>query len=269
MYIFLSKFLPPLVYPLGLACILIALGLLLRNRVRLRSLSLILALLLLLIGSNRWLSAALVRSLEWRYLPPPELTVPSSSPLADAIILLAGGTHSAQYPRPMVEVNGAGDRVLYAAYLYRQGKAPLILLSGGRIDYVESGNSPAEDMAFLLDMLDVPAQAMLLEDVSRNTQESAVAAWEMLSAQGIRRIILVTSAQHMPRSVALFEKQGFTVIPAPTDYSLTQDEWQRISHPDLAAALLNLLPDAGSLASTTAALKEYLGMLVYWLRGQV
>ena len=269
MFIFLSKFLPPLVYPLGLACILVALGLLLKRRERLRTIVLAAALLLLIVSSNRWLSAALVRSLEWRYLPPPELTSSTNGPVAEAIVLLAGGTHSAQYPRPMVEVNGAGDRVLYTAYLYRQGKAPPILLSGGRIDFVESGNSPAQDMAFLLDMLDVPSQAMLLEDTSRNTQESAVAAWEMLSTQGIRRIILVTSAQHMPRSVALFEKQGFTVIPAPTDYTITQDEWQRISHPDLAAALLNLLPDPGSLAATTAALKEYLGLLVYWLRGQV
>jgi uncharacterized SAM-binding protein YcdF (DUF218 family) len=225
--------------------------------------------LLLWIGGNRWVSAGLVRSLEWRYLPPPELTRPITRPLAEVIVLLAGGTHSAQYPRPLVEVNGAGDRVLYAAYLYHQGVAPRILLSGGRIDWVESGDSPAGDMARLLSMLSVPEEVMLLEDTSRNTSESAVAAWEMLSAQGVRKIVLVTSAQHMPRSAALFEQQGFTVIPAPTDYSITEEEWERLTHPDFAAALLNLLPDAGNLASTTAALKEYLGMFVSWLRGQV
>jgi uncharacterized SAM-binding protein YcdF (DUF218 family) len=145
----------------------------------------------------------------------------------------------------------------------------LILLSGGRIDFVESGDSPAEDMAVLLEMMGVPTQAMLLENRSRNTFESAQAAWEMLSGRGIQRIILVTSAQHMPRSVAFFESQGFSVIPAPTDYSITQEEWQRISHPDLATVLVNLLPDAGNLATTTSSLKEYLGLLVYWLRGQV
>ena len=84
---------------------------------------------------------------------------------------------------------------------------------------MESGDSPAEDMAVLLEMMGVPRQAMMFEDQSRNTAESAHAAWEFLSAQNIRRIILVTSAEHMPRSVALFEKEGFEVVPAPTDFN--------------------------------------------------
>jgi uncharacterized SAM-binding protein YcdF (DUF218 family) len=189
--------------------------------------------------------------------------------VAPVIVLLAGGTHSAQYPRTLVEVNGAGDRVLYAAALYHQGAAPQILLSGGRIDWMESGSSPTQDMASILDMLGVPGEALWHEDSSRNTAESAAAAWEMLSEKKIRRIILVTSAQHMPRSVALFERQGFEVIPAPTDYSITEEEWFRLTHPDLPTALFNLLPDASSLAATTSALKEYLGMMIAWLRGQV
>lgn len=272
MMLFLSKFLPLLVYPLGAACILIVLGVFLSRQPRWRRwmrLALILALAALWIGGNRWVAMALVRSLEWRYLPPPELTPPIEAPLAEVIVLLAGGTQSAQPPRPLVEVNGAGDRVLYAAYLVQQGAAPRILLSGGRIDWLESGDSPGEDMATLLAMLGVPPQALWIEDRSRNTFESAVAAWEMLSAYNIRRIILVTSAQHMPRSVALFKKQGFEVIPAPTDYALTQAEWQRLTHPDLETVLINLLPDASNLAATTNVLKEYLGMFIYWLRGQV
>jgi uncharacterized SAM-binding protein YcdF (DUF218 family) len=124
-------------------------------------------------------------------------------------VLLAGSTHSAQYPRPFIEVNGAGDRVIYAARLYQLGKAPRILLSGGRIEWLESGDSPAQDMAVLLEMMGVPAQALSFEDSSRNTAESAQAAWQLLSEEGVRRIILVTSASHMPRSVALFQNQGF------------------------------------------------------------
>jgi uncharacterized SAM-binding protein YcdF (DUF218 family) len=269
MVIFLSKFLPLLVYPLGLACLLILAAIILHRRKKLQRSLLIFILVALWLGGNRWVADSLVRSLEWRHLPPPELNETQDDYLAEAIVLLAGGTLSAQYPRPIVEVNGAGDRVIYAAYLYQQGKAPLILLSGGRIDWMESGSSPAEDMASLLTMLQVPEKAMLLEDTSRNTSESAVAAWEMLSIKGIRKIILVTSAEHMPRSLALFEKQGFEVIPAPTDYSITQEEWERLTHPDLSTFLVNLLPEAGNLASTSTALKEYIGMLVSWLRGQI
>ena len=56
----------------------------------------------------------------------------------DAIVVLGGGTESEQFPRPMVEVNSAGDRVLYAGKLYKEGKAPYILLSGGNISWYNS-----------------------------------------------------------------------------------------------------------------------------------
>jgi len=269
MGIFLSKFLPLWVYPLGLSSFLILLGILLVNRKRLVRISLVLALIVLWVGGNRWVSALVVKSLEWRYLPPEELSQPLQEPLADVIVLLAGATHSAQYPRPTVEINGAGDRMLYAAALYHQGAAPNLLLTGGRIEWVESGDSPAGDMAVILQALGVPEGAMWLEDRSRNTYESAVESWDILSKKKIHRIILVTSAQHMPRSVAFFEAQGFDVIPAPTDYSITEAEWQRLIHPDFTTAVINLIPDAGNLASTSSALKEYLGLFVYWLRGQV
>jgi uncharacterized SAM-binding protein YcdF (DUF218 family) len=269
MFIFLSKFLPPLIYPLGLSCGLIVLGLLLARRPKFQRWALFFAVGILWIGGNRWVSYGLTRSLEWQYLPPETITSQSAEPIAEMIVLLAGGTHSAQYPRPLVEVNGAGDRVIYAAYLYHQQKAPYILLSGGRIDWMESGDSPAQDMAVLLNMLGVPRQALLFEDQSRNTAESAIAVRDILSEKNIQRIILVTSAQHMPRSVALFEAQGFEIIPAPTDFTTTQDEWERLTHPDLATFAVNLIPEAGNLSVTTTCLKEYLGIFVYWLRGQV
>ena len=119
MFVFLSKFLPPLLYPLGLSILLPGPGAgILQKRARLRTTALVLALLIFLIASNSWVALSLARSLEWRYLPTGEI------PSAAAIVLLGGGTESAAPPRPMVEVNGAGDRILYAAQLYRQGKAP-------------------------------------------------------------------------------------------------------------------------------------------------
>ena len=167
----------------------------------------------------------------------------------------------------MVDVNGAGDRVIYGAYLYKQGVAPHLLLSGGRIDWLSTGASPAQDMADLMAFMGVPQEALWLESNSRNTYENAAFSWDFLSQKGIRRIMLVTSAMHMPRAVALFENQGFEVIPAPTDYSITQADWQSMLSANLPAQLLNLLPSAGDLASTTNAIKEYLGILVYQLRG--
>lgn len=266
MFIFLSKFLPPLVYPLGISILLVLVSIFLYKRVRLQRFTLVLVLVILLVSSNRWTAAWLTRSLEWRYLPPAELSEASlqarQSPLAEVIVVLGGGTESFQFPRPAVEVNSAGDRVLYAAYLYKHGAAPHLLLSGGRIDWMETGDSPAQDMASLLNLMGIPEEALWLETRSLNTSENAVEAHNFLAPKGIQRIILVTSAAHMPRAVGLFEQQGFEVIPAPTDYNMTQAEWQNLTRSNLATQVYNLIPNASNLASVTSSLKEYLGMFV-------
>jgi uncharacterized SAM-binding protein YcdF (DUF218 family) len=263
MFIFLSKLLPLFVYPLSLTCLLLALGLLFYRRPRLQRLFLALALGLLLVSSNHWVARALARSLEWRYLPKKQL------PEAQVIVVLGGATQAAVYPRPSVEVNGAGDRVIYAAHLYRQGKAPHLLLSGGSIDWLspsrEPDSAPAVNMATLLEGMGVPKEAIWLESTSRNTYENAVNSRRILEPLGIRRILLVTSAMHMPRAVGVFERQGFDVIPAPTDFSITQAGGQ--SSPSLAAWLLDWIPSVDDLRMTSESIKEYLGILVYGLRG--
>jgi len=261
MFVYLSKLLPLFVYPLGLVFILLILALISNRRAGWRKSAIGAALILLWLGGNRWVSMGLARSLEWRYLPPEE------PPAAEAIVLLGGGTLSAEYPRPTVEVNGAGDRVIYTAWLYRQGSAPYVLLSGGTIDWLSGKDTPAEDMAHLLEMMGVPAEKMWLEFKSRNTQENALYSKAILDEKGVRRILLVTSALHMPRAVGLFEQQGLEVIPMPTDYIVTQAGWERLSQANAGVQLINLVPSVDDLALTTRALKEYLGLLVYRLRG--
>ena len=86
MFVFLSKFLPLLVYPLGLACIFIILALVLSKHPRMRYAALWVALLVLWIGGNRWVSSSLTRSLETRYL------APETIPAVEAIVVL-GGRH--------------------------------------------------------------------------------------------------------------------------------------------------------------------------------
>ena len=93
------------------------------------------ALIILLLGSSGWVSKSLVRSLEWQNLPTAEL------PQAEAIIVLGGGVKAALRPRPWVELGEAGDRIIYGSRLYRQGKAPLLILSGGRVDWKGGGLS--------------------------------------------------------------------------------------------------------------------------------
>jgi uncharacterized SAM-binding protein YcdF (DUF218 family) len=260
MFIFLSKFLPLLVYPVGLACIGIIAALVIR-RPRLRKSLLLGVLSLLWLGGNHWVSQGLARSLEWRYLPPVE------APRAEALVLLGGGTQPVEYPRPIVEVNEAGDRIIYAAWLYKQGKADYILASGGLLDWSARESTPAQDMAFLLEFMGVPKEAIWLQTNSRNTYEDALYCAKILKEKGIQRILLVTSAAHMLRSVRLFEAQGFEVAPLPTDYTVSKPAEAESGGFDPRPLILGFIPTANNLVITTRILKEYIGILIYDLRG--
>ena len=260
MFLYLSKLLPLLVYPLGLACILILLALFIRN-LKWQKVLLGGAFLVLYLGGNGWVASGLARSLEWRYVPPAE------TPHAQAIVILAGDERAAHYPRQTPEIGEAGDREIYASHLYHEGAAPFILFSGGAIEWLSADTSPGDTAAYILAMLGVPRSAMRFETGSQNTYESAVACWKMLEPEGIRRIILVTSAAHMHRSLGVFVRQGFEVIPAPTDYTVTQADWEGAAKASLPSKLIELLPSTNNLNVTTRMLKEYIGLFIYKLRG--
>jgi uncharacterized SAM-binding protein YcdF (DUF218 family) len=259
MFLFLSKLLPIFLYPVGLSCVLltIAIVLLWRKRSpwgalsasRLALIPVTLTLILLFVTSSTTLSDWIVKSLEFQTISQGTL------PKADAIVVLGGATESAIPPRPWIELREEGDRVLYGGKLYRDGKAPRIILSGGRVDWRPSSASEADDMA------------MILDPDSLNTRENAVNTKKIMEAQGIRQILLVTSAMHMPRSLLIFKKLGINAIPAPTDYTVLQLD--QAAQGTTAALILDSLPDADQLRRTSRALKEYVGIFVYWLRGWI
>lgn len=263
MFFFLSKFLPLFFYPLGLACILLLAALWpARHRGQRRQRALLIgAFLALWLGGNRWVSLSLARSLEWQYLPVGDI------PSAEVIVVLGGATRSAHPPRPTVEVGEAGDRLIYAARLFQQGNAPHVLVSGGILPFTEESASEADNMAVLLQLMGVPDAAIWREARSINTYENAVFTRQLLAEKGIERVILVTSALHMPRAVKIFARQGVTVTPAPTDFSLTERDWQRMWSGNVASFVIGLVPDANNLELTTRVLKEYMGLIVYRLRG--
>jgi uncharacterized SAM-binding protein YcdF (DUF218 family) len=260
MFLYLSKLLPLFVYPAGLAVILIVLSIVTRRRTSLSIGLSVAAALVLLVFGNGWVAGRLTRSLEWRHVPYGEL------PEADAIVLLGGATRAAIYPRAMTEVNEAGDRMIQAAKLYRDGKAPLIVASGGAIDWMGSATPEAEGMREILVFLGIAPEAIVVESSARNTYENALRVREIADELGIERILLVTSALHMPRSVGIFEQQRFVVIPAPTDFQATLDDGGAAAA-SLGARFYGLFPDVEYLTLSTRALKEYLGIAVYRLRG--
>lgn len=261
MFLFLSKLLPIFLYPLGLSCLLLLLALvLLWKRPRWAALSILLTLALLLGTSNGFAAGRMLQSLEWQHVPSGDL------PTADAIVVLGGATRPQLAPRPWVDLAEEGDRVLHGAKLYREGKAPKVILSGGRNEWMGEATPESIDMATLMKTMGVPESAILQDSTSLNTRENALNTKQIMEAQGIRRILLVTSAVHMPRSLLIFKKLGIDAIPAPTDFITVYPD-AKLGQPTAEGNILNSLPDPEHLKNFTRVLKEYVGIFVYRLRG--
>lgn len=261
---FLSKLLPIFIYPLGLSCLLMALGLVwLWRHPKRATWAIALSLFILFSTSNPIISDKLVSTLEWRYFPLDPI------PTADAIVVLGGATAPASPPRPWVEVLEAGDRILYGARLFNQKRAPKLILSGGRISWKgDRTTSEADDMKQFAMAMNVPASAIVLEGDSLNTRQNAVNVKKILDEQSINSVLLVTSAIHMPRSVAIFKKLGIDVIPAPTDYLVPTDAYESVNS-TWQGRILSLFPESEAIDQFTRALKEYVGFTIYRLRGWV
>lgn len=159
-----------------------------------------------------------------------------------------GGIRSAKRPYP--NLTQAADRMWHAARLHQAGKVQHLVLSGGTTRPGEP--SEARSMQQFLLALGVPEQAMWLEEASTNTATNAERTAELLRAKQVREVVLVTSALHMRRARAQFERVGLVVHPAPTDIEVVPQPF----------GLLRVLPDAGALEGSARAFKEVVG---YWV----
>lgn len=165
---------------------------------------------------------------------------------ADAIVILGGGRYFAapEYGGDTVSAETL-VRCRYGAWLARRSGLP-VLVSGGS---VLAGRPEAPSMAALLKAeFGVPVR--WVEDGSRDTRENASKSALMLKAAGVKRILLVSHASHLPRAVPLFQAQGLTVIPAPTGFTTEPvSQWQR------------WLPSVAALRNMTIFCHEWLGRL--------
>ena len=114
----------------------------------------------------------------------------------------------------------------------------------------------SEVMAETAVSLGVNRQGILIETNSRDTEDQAR---EVKKIVGSERFVIVTSALHMPRVMALFKKQGLRPIPAPTDFWIKKTSG---FHPK------NYFPGADNLKMTERVVHEYLGLIWAKLRGQ-
>lgn len=199
-------------------------------------------------------SLCLGGALEGRYpyLPAAQM------PVADAIVVLGGNTAN---NRPnwfeAYDPKTAVPRIDRAADLYHAGRATRVVLSGGAL---EGDVSEAQGMAHGLRQMGVPNSALVLENNSRNTYENAGLTRERLEQNDIRTVLVVTSALHMPRAMAVFHKQGVAVIAAPNAPQIV---------PSSDPAWRKWWPDSRTMDASRSIIKEYVGLLVYRLRGWV
>lgn len=260
----LSKLLPLAVYPLGLALMLQILGLVWRRR-RWGPWLAGAGMVLLWLGSMPVIS----RQLAWRLEEKAVLLTPAVLPQADAVVVLGGGMVPPLPPRRQVEVNGAGDRLLTGIDLMDQGLAPWLIVSGGEganFTAHHPASTQAQSAADLAGRLGVPADRLLVSGQGRNTAEEAVALNRLAQDQQWQSVLLVTSATHLPRSVATFRRlTGLTIIPVACDFQLPTREL--FGRPTFSSVLHDVLPNSQALNLTSLTMKESLGGLVYRMRG--
>ncbi len=205
-----------------------------------------------------WLAAALpigeyyIRQIENTY-PIPELPAH-----VDGIILLGGFVWSeGSEVRQQIQTDNKADRYLAFAKLAQKYPDAKLVFTGG------SGNPLRQDVReadyvrqLWADMGYDPAR-VIWERESRNTFENAVNSKKLVQPQPGQTWLLVTSAMHMPRSVAIFTKQDWAVVPYPVDFISTNGSlWQyEFSVTD-------------NLWRLATALKEIIGRKAYQLTGK-
>jgi len=207
-----------------------------------------LSLLGLLVLSLPVVGNALLGSLE----PNPPVT-PTQLRRVQAIVILGGGSY---FSAPEYGSDTVGwatlERVRYGARLARASGLPLLVTGGTPF----GGRPEGESMREALEN-DFGVKVRWVEAASRDTAENASLSAPMLKAAGITRIALVSHGWHLPRAIPLFEREGLTVIAAPTMFST--------GSPSLVE---NLLPGEG-LRRSRMALHEYLGRLASQLKEMV
>jgi uncharacterized SAM-binding protein YcdF (DUF218 family) len=256
MFFFVAKVFWFFIQPLNLALFLFLAGIVALFLGR-RSFSLAAscaAFLIVALGTWTSLGALMLNPLEERFQRP---TLPDR---VDGVVLLGGGLEGAiNLARGGYELNAGGDRLVETAILARRFPEALIVISGGTGTLILDGEGDADTAPRLLTALGVEPERLVLENKSRDTFENAQFTKALVSPKPGETWLLVTSAFHMPRSMALFRKADFAVLPWPVDYRTSGFEGVGFAQDNPADSLRNL----------TTAIREWIGLAAYWLSGRI
>jgi uncharacterized SAM-binding protein YcdF (DUF218 family) len=209
----------------------------------------------LLLASVAPVGALMIAPLEDRFpQPPPDMPAPYG------IIILGGAIDDEiSAARGQTVFADGGPRLTEAAILARRYPEARLVYTGGSASLVDSYSTEALEGRKLLVALGVDPARIAIEDKSRNTDENARFTAALTHPKPAELWLIVTSAYHMPRAMALFAKVGFSVRAFPVDYRTFGDgrDWR-----------LNLDPARG-LALFDLAVHEWIGLAAYRLSGRI
>ena len=252
--IFLGKAGASLLMPAGLTMVLLAAAILqsLRHRAKSARAFMLAAFAVITLASNPIFAAFAIGTVERQY-PPVAI---EDLPKADVAVLLGGGVRDLLPPRRVIEFDSAGNRVLYAARLYRAGKVSRIIVTAGSLANPDDPVVEADLTRTLLIEWGVPDGAILLERKSRTTHENALFTRDIWVREGFKSGLLVTSASHMPRALAAFQRVGLNLTPATVDIYAGQGNF---------SSFYELIPSGDAVRVTTYAAREWIGRIGYAL----
>ena len=243
--IYINKILPIIVSPLGLIIILLFFGVF-----RKRMLPSMIALILLIILSLPIVSRQLIKFLEQGYT----LISPNNVDTADTVIVLSGMIRTIKQNNEIYyEFSDAVDRVFAGIELLKLNKAQKIILTRGKLPW-NLGMPEGEFLAQFVKSQGINKNQVILTEVVQNTNDEAIAVSKILPKNS--KIILVTSAFHMPRAKTVFENQNLKVIPYAVDFRLGEKKMD----------VLDFLPQANAFKDSSFYFREIIGRAYYSLR---
>lgn len=241
--------------PMVIICACLVVSLLVK-RTKLKRKFLISGVILLFFFTNDFIANEVVSAWE-----------PAGIPYADMQkyelgIVLSGVTIAERTPNDRVYFQRGADRVVHAVELYKLGIIKKLLVTGGSGRLVDIGERESDDIKKAMILMGVPPEDILVENESRNTHESAVAVKEILGriSQQPSACVLITSAFHMRRSQACFNKVGLAMQTFPTDF---------YAHPRNFYPDTLFIPKPEAMMIWNKMIREWVGLVAYKIAGYV
>tara|TARA_B110000027_G_scaffold4595_1_gene4209 strand:- start:58 stop:798 length:741 start_codon:yes stop_codon:yes gene_type:complete len=244
--IYLHKVIALIASPLFLIIFLIFLGIIFKSK----KISL-LGFIVLIFCSLPIISSKLISYLEKDYI----LQNISNIDKADAIVVLSGMLKTIKFNSKLeYEFNEKVDRILSGIDLFKNDKAPLLILTRGKFPWLV-GVPEGEYLKNFAMKFGIPEESIFLTDSVQNTHQEAKSVKKLLNSNEAK-IILVTSAFHMPRAKKVFESYNIKVIPFAVDFINTHSK----------LTIIDFIPSASSFLVTSVFVREMIGRLYYNLR---